>query len=336
MSVAGTASRPILALSRAEIAKTLEMSDVIEVVEQAHAALSTGDAVQAERSAIEVPGSTTLLVPMTAAIAPQGVAGIKLLTDTPANAERSLPVQQSTVVLVDAETGSCEAILDGPVLTLFRTAAASAVATRHLARPDSRTLGLVGAGAQARAHLDALSCVLPIDKVVVWSRSRSTVEAFAAYARERVAEVIVAEGPEEVIRTADVLCTLTPSREPLVRGEWFEPGLHVNAVGAPPRPDHREIDTEGIVRSLVVVDSYDVARRESGEVLVPLSEGAITAEHFRTELGDVITGARKGRRTDDDVTLYDSVGLGIQDVAAARLAVDAARRTGLGVELRLR
>ncbi|MGW7680951.1 ornithine cyclodeaminase family protein [Kribbella sp. NPDC054772] len=327
--------RPILALSRAEIAKTLEMPAVIEAVEQAHAALSTGGAAQAERSTVEVPGGTTLLVPMTAAIASQSVAGIKLLTDTPANAARSLPVQQSTVLLVDPETGSCEAILDGPALTLFRTAAASAVATRHLARGGSRTLGLVGAGAQARAHLDALTCVLTIDRVVVWSRTKERVEAFAAYARERVAEVFVASGPEEVVRAADVLCTLTPSREPVVRGEWFRPGLHVNAVGAPPRPDYREIDSAGIARSHVVVDSYDVVRRESGDVLVPLAEGVITVEHFATELGDVVAGVRPGRRTEEEITLFDSVGLGLQDMAAARLAVDAARRTGLGVELRL-
>lgn len=327
--------RPILALSRAEIAKTLEMPAVIDAVEAAHAALSTGDGAQAGRSAVEVPGGTTLLVPMTAAIASQSVAGIKLLTDAPANAARSLPVQQSTILLVDPETGTCEAILDGPALTLFRTAAASAVATKHLARSSSRTLGLVGAGAQARAHLDALLCVLPIERVVVWSRTKERVEAFAAYARERVETVVVAEGPEQVVRQAEVLCTLTPSREPVVRGAWFAPGLHVNAVGAPPRPDHREIDSEGIARSRVVVDSYDVVRRESGDVLVPLAEGLITAEHFGTELGDVVAGIRPGRRSDDEITLFDSVGLGLQDMAAARLAVDAARRTGLGVELRL-
>lgn len=331
MSVA----RPILALSREEIAKTLEMPAVIEAVENAHAALSTGGAVQAERSTVEVPGCTTLLVPMTAAIASQSVAGIKLLTDTPANAARKLPVQQSTILLVDPETGSCEALLDGPALTLFRTAAASAVATKHLARTAARTLGLVGAGAQARAHLDALSCVMTIDKVVVWSRTKERVEAFANYARDRVNQVVVAEGPEEVVRAADVLCTLTPSREPIVKGEWFSNGLHVNAVGAPPRPEYREIDSEGIARSTVIVDSYDVVRRESGDVLVPLAEGVITAEHFATELGDVVAGIREGRRTDDAITLFDSVGLGLQDMAAARLAVDAARRTGLGVELRL-
>lgn len=326
--------RPILALSRAEIVKTLEMPAVIEAVEQAHAALSTGSAVQAERSAVEVPGCTTLLVPMTAAIGSRS-AGIKLLTDTPANLTRQLPVQQSTILLVDPETGTCEAILDGPALTLFRTAAASAVATKHLARGTARTLGLVGAGAQARAHLDALTCVMTIDRIAVWSRTKERVEAFAAYAEDRGHEVVVASGPEEVVRAADVLCTLTPSREPIVLGEWFRPGLHVNAVGAPPRPDHREIDSAGIARSRVVVDSYGVVRRESGEVLVPLAEGVITADHFETELGDVVAGIRPGRRTDTEITLFDSVGLGLQDMAAARLAVDAARRTGLGVELRL-
>ncbi|MGZ0153038.1 ornithine cyclodeaminase family protein [Kribbella sp. WER1] len=326
--------RPILALSREEIAKTLEMPDVIDAVEKAHAALSTGEAVQAERSTVEVPGCTTLLVPMTAAIAAQS-AGIKLLTDTPANRARQLPVQQSTILLVDPETGTCEAILDGPALTLFRTAAASAVATKQLARSAARAVGFVGAGAQARAHLEALACVMTVERVVVWSRTKERVDGFAEYAQDRGYDVVVAEGPEGVVRAVDVLCTLTPSREPIVRGEWFAPGLHVNAVGAPPRPDHREIDSAGVARSKVVVDSYDVVRRESGDVLIPLAEGLITAEHFATELGDVVAGVRPGRRTDDEITLFDSVGLGLQDMAAARLAVDAARRTGLGVELRL-
>ncbi|GAA3482028.1 ornithine cyclodeaminase family protein [Streptomyces yanii] len=330
-----TGRAPLLVLDRAQVTSLLDMAEVIRVVEQAHEALSTGAARQPDRSSVELPGGSSLLVPMVAAVDPLAGAGVKLLTDTPSNAGRGLPVQQSVITLIDPETGACEAVLHGAPITLFRTAAASAVATRHLGRPGAATLGLVGAGAQARAHLAALARVSDFNQVLVWSRTRATVEAFAEHARAQGYAVKVADGPEQVVREADVLCTLTPSRTPLVRGEWFRPGLHVNAVGAPPRPDHREIDTAGILRSRVVVDSFPVASSESGEVLIPVQEGVITSEHYRTELGDVITGRAPGRRAEDDITLYNSVGVGIQDVAAARLVVDAARRQGLGTEVDL-
>ncbi|MFJ2720964.1 ornithine cyclodeaminase family protein [Streptomyces sp. NPDC087437] len=331
----GTGRAPLLVLNRAQVASLLDLGEVMHVVEQAHAALSTGTARQPDRSAMELPGGAGLLVPMVAAVDPLSSAGVKLLTDTPPNAGRGLPVQQSVITLIDPDTGTCEAVLNGAPITLLRTAAASAVATRHLARQGAGVLGLIGAGAQARAHLAALARVMDIGQVLVWSRTRATVEAFAEHARGQGYAVKVADDPEQVVRAAEVLCTLTPSRRPVVRGEWFGPGLHVNAVGAPPRPDHREIDTAGIVRSRVVVDSFSVSSHESGEVLIPMREGAITPEHFRTELGDVITGRAPGRRSADDITLYNSVGVGIQDVAAARLVVDAARRHGVGTEVHL-
>ncbi|WP_329127064.1 ornithine cyclodeaminase family protein [Streptomyces sp. NBC_01465] len=329
----------LLALNTAEIRDTLDMAQVVTAVEQAHAALSSGTAVQPERSVAEVPGTSTLLVPMLAAIGPQSAAGVKLLADTPDNRARSLPTQQSLILLVDPVTGSAEALLHGAAITQFRTAAASAVATRHLADPSApaRTLGLVGAGNQARTHLAAIRCVCDIERVVVWSRSPQTVAAFREHAQEHApgVEIVIGASPEEVVRSADIVCTLTPSHTPLVKGAWFRPGQHINAVGAPPRPEYREIDTEGIVRSKVVVDSYGTALAESGDVLIPVAEGAITAEHFRTELGDVITGAAAGRQRADDITLYNSVGVGIQDIATARLVVDIARSKGLGTELKL-
>ncbi|RAJ85103.1 MULTISPECIES: ornithine cyclodeaminase family protein [unclassified Streptomyces] len=329
----------LLILNRSEVRATLDMAQVVEAVEEAHAALSSGTAVQPPRSVAEVPGTSTMLVPMLAAVGPHGAAGVKLLADTPDNRARSLPTQQSLILLVDPVTGAPEALLDGAAVTQFRTAAASAVATRHLARPGGspQTLGLVGAGNQARTHLAAIRHVREIDRVVVWSRSAETVEAFREHAREHAAgvEVVVGSSPEEVVRGADIVCTLTPSHTPLVEGRWFRPGQHINAVGAPPRPDHREIDTEGIARSRVVVDSYDTALAESGDMLLPVAEGAITTDHFRTELGAVINGSTPGRRHEDDITLYNSVGVGIQDMSTARLVVDIARSKNLGTELRM-
>ncbi len=171
--------------------------------------------------------------------------------------------------------------------------------------------------------------------MLVWSRTTATAARFADESAAGGVRVSVAASPEEVVRHADILCTLTPSQMPIVRGEWFPAGLHINAVGAPPRRDHREIDTLGIVRSHVVVDSYDTAIEESGDVMIPVSEGAITLDHFRVELGEVINGTRPGRRDDTEITLYNSVGVGIQDIATARLAVDLAREAGLGTEIAL-
>lgn len=324
-----------LVLTSSEIEQLLDMAEVIEVVEQAHRLLATGRAVQPSRTSVALPGSTSVLIPMIAALGPQADAGMKLLTDTPSNARERLPVQQSLIVLIDPNTGGYEAILHGAAITRFRTAAASAVATRHLARSASRSVGFIGAGTLARTHLAALRLVRPLSDVVVWSRTLETAKSFADEAGSDGLVVRVAASAEEVVRSADVVCTLTPSKAPHVMGRWFRAGQHINAVGAPPRPDHREIDTEGIVRSRVVVDSRQVAYEESGEVLIPLAEGAIDKRHFAVELGDVIAGNAVGRRSDDDITLYNSIGLGIQDVAAAGLVVSKARKKGLGLELRL-
>ena len=275
------------------------------------------------------------MLPMAAAIRSPAVAGVKVLCDVPENADRGLRSQHSTITLVDPLTGRCLAFLDGIEITLHRTAAASAVATRHLARADVRTLGLIGAGAQARSHLAALRTVREFERVTVWSRTRRRAEQFAAEHRASGIPITVLDTPEAVVRSADVLCTLTPSREPLVHGAWFAPGMHVNAVGAPPRPDHREIDSDGMRRSLIVVDDLASALDRSGEVCVPIAEGAITAADIHGELGQVVRGTVPGRTGDDQVTLFNSVGLALQDMAAAHHVVASAVEAGVGIEVEL-
>jgi alanine dehydrogenase len=321
-------------LTRSVITDLLNMEEVIGVVEEAHAALACGDARELGPSDVAVPSSSALLIPM-AAVVPGGGGGVKLLTDTPDNAGRSRPTQQSTIVLVDTSTGACDAFLDGAMITRYRTAAASAVATKFLASEDAEVLGFVGAGALAKAHLLAIRAVRPIRRLVVWSRSAETADGFARHAADEGLPTDVVETPEQVVSSSDIVCTLTPARAPLVRGAWFRPGLHVNAVGAPPRRDHREIDTDGIRRSRVVVDSFRVAAQISGDVLIPLAEGAISEDHFRAELGQIIIGERPARTSTDEITLYNSTGIGTQDIVTARLVVSAARRAGLGIEIEL-
>lgn len=325
----------MLVLTREDVRRLLDAEEVIAAVEAAHAALARGAATQAIDQPTPLPGGDGIMLPMAAAIASPAAAGVKVLADVPGNAARRLRPQHSTITLVDPVTGRCLALLDGIEITLHRTAAASAVATRLLARADARTLGLIGAGAQARSHLAALRTVRDIERVVVWSRTRATAERFAAEHAEAGLTVLVADDPEAVVRAADVLCTLTPAREAYVRGEWFAPGLHVNAVGAPPRPDHREVDTEGLRRSLVVVDDLPSALDRSGEVCVPIAEGAMRAEDIHADLGQLVCGDRPARTGDEEITLFDSVGLALQDVATAHVVLARARLAGVGIDVDL-
>ena len=320
-------------LTREDVRRLIRIEPIIDAVEAAHAALAAGNARQAVDPAIPLPDGGGVMLPMAAAIRSPAVAGVKVLADVPENASRGLRTQHSTITLLDPATGQCTAVLDGIEITLHRTAAASAVATRHLARRDAQTLGLVGAGAQARSHLPALRVVRDFERVTVWSRTRQTAERFAADHRACGIPVLVLDTPEAVVRSADVLCTLTPSREPLVHGDWLSPGMHVNAVGAPPRPDHREIDSEGVARSTVVVDDLASALDRSGEICVPIAEGTLGVADIHADLGQVILGTRAGRTDSDQITLFNSVGLAVQDMAAAHHVLSRATAAGVGLEV---
>lgn len=322
-----------LILSHSDIRAVLDRREVYEAVARAHAELSDGGATVPAPPAMAVDGAA--FVPMVAAARSARAAAVKLLADLPANRERGLPVQRSAILVGSAEHGGCEALLDGRLITAVRTAAASAVATRHLARARSRVLGLVGAGGLAVEHTRALAAVMSVETVLVWSRSAATVEEYRSAVADLGLTVHAAASPEEVTRNAEVLCTLTPSREPIVRGAWFAPGLHVNAVGAPPRADHREVDGTAMRRARVIVDSVATTLTESGDTLLAVADGAITTDDVRVELGDVLTGRAPGRRDEHDITLYNSVGIGLQDLAAARLVIDKARAEGLGTEVDL-
>ncbi|WP_338693164.1 ornithine cyclodeaminase family protein [Streptomyces sp. Q6] len=310
--------------------------DVADAVARAHRDLALGRAVLPAPPVMAVPDSDGAFLAMAAASAPDGLATVKLLADLPGNRARGLPAQRSTVLVADTDTGACLALLDGAEITRVRTAAATAVATRALARPDAATLGLVGTGPLARAHARALLPGGPYEQVVLWGRTPEHAQALATWiGAELGVPAKVLPDPRAVTEAADVLCTLTPSRAPLVRGAWLSPGQHLNAVGAPPRPDHRELDTEAVVRSTVVVDAYDTARAKSGDVLLPFAEGALREDDFRRELGDVLTGRAPGRTSRDEITLFNSVGVGLQDLAVARLLIDLARQRGVGTEVDL-
>lgn len=317
----------VLILTHSDIIGLLDRDEVRKAVELAHAGLANGDWQNPAPRSMHLPGDGSA-IPMTAAGA-DGVS-VKTLCDLPGNRRRGLAVQRSSIVVTSASTGECVALLDGRAITAIRTAAVSAVATDHLARRSASVLGLIGAGNLAIEHARAIAAVRDLETVVVWTRSAATLEAFRAATAGLGIPIESVARAEAVVAAADIVCTLTPAREPVLLGAWLRPGQHVNAVGAPPRPDHREVDADAMRRARVVVDSHSTAMAKSGGVLLAIADGAITEAEVRAELGHVIVGAVPGRGSDDDITLFESVGMGLQDLATAHLVIARARERGIG------
>jgi alanine dehydrogenase len=322
----------VLILRHSDIAAVLDRDQVRKAVELAHAGLARGDWHNPAPRSLPLPENGSA-IPMTTA--GSDLVAVKMLCDLPGNRDRALPVQRSTVMVTSALTGECVALLDGRAITAIRTAAVSAVATEHLARRSASVLGLVGAGKLAIEHAHAIAAVRDVEKIVVWTRSSATLDAFRVGTETLGIPTEAAPSAEVVVAAADIVCTLTPAREPVVFGSWLRPGQHVNAVGAPPRPDHREVDANAMKLARVVVDGHSTAMAKSGGVLLAVAEGHITEDGVRTELGHVIVGSREGRTSDDDITLFESVGMGLQDLATAELVIARARELGLGTEIDL-
>lgn len=327
-----------LLLGASELESLVDRDAALEAVARAFAEIADGGAHQPGPTSMATPGDTGRFILMAAVSDAAGLAGVKLLADVPDNAERDLPTQRSMILIVDRADGAPVALLHGRVPTRVRTAAASAVATRALAHDDSRSLGLLGAGALAREHVRALRTVRPFERLTVWSRSAATVARFAADVERSGdwdGEIVAASSPREVVDASDVVCTLTPSVEPILSGAWLRPGQHLNVVGARPRPDEREVDGAALARSSVWVDDRATAETKSGDLLLAVAEGALTLDDVVGTLGEVLTGRGRGRAGHDEITLFDSVGIGAQDVAVAAVLLDAAHERGIGTRVDL-
>ena len=277
----------------------LRMEEVIPAMESALADFSSGTVVQPVRTMLPVAEYQGFLGLMPAYTG--SALGAKLVAFYPRNT--SVPTHHATILLFEPETGKPLVAMDGRLITEVRTAAVSAVATDRLAKANASVLAIIGSGVQARSHLEALRLVRDFAEVRVWSPRRAT-----AFAEEH--GVDAAASAEEAVRGADVVVTATTSPSPVLFGEWLAPGVHINAVGAP-RPDWRELDDEVLRRARVYVDSRDAAMKESGDV--------IAAEEVFAEIGEVAAGTRPGRRSDEEVTLFKSLGLAVEDVATAEL-----------------
>jgi ornithine cyclodeaminase/alanine dehydrogenase-like protein (mu-crystallin family) len=325
---------PFRLLNEADVKAVLSMSDLIDTMTSALRQFSSGGVVQPVRSVIAVGSEHAFFGTMPAYVRQPAAMGAKLVTVFGSNATRGLPSHLASILLLDPETGALRAILDGRYITEARTAAVSAVSSRLLARDDASTLAIIGSGVQARSHLEALSHVHRLREVRVWSpnadRRRAFVSECAAGASYRLT---AADTAEQAVRDADVIALVTSSPTPVIDDAWVKPGAHVVAVGAC-RPTQREIPPELTTRARLFVDSRAAALVEAGDVVMAINEGRFQADHILAELGELVAGA-PGRLHDDDITIFKSLGLAVEDVTTADLAWRRAVERGIGQMLAL-
>ena len=321
-------------LRREDLTAVLAPGDVIAAVERAFREYAAGRAVALPRAVLPMERHGVFLA-MVSALPRLGALGTKLVSVVDGNRRRGLPTLHASYLLTDPETGVPLALMEAGFLTAIRTGATSALAARHLARPDSRVVACFGAGVQARFQLLCLKAVLPLAEVRVVGRDPQRAAAFAeGMRRELGISVTPLTDRKGAVRGADVVTCATTSPRPVFSGRDLGPGCHVDAVGAF-RPATRELDTMTIRKSRVVVDTYEGAWEEAGDLLIPIKAGAITRRHVKAELAELVTGARPGRTGPREITLFKSVGFAPEDAVTARLAYDRATAAGLGIEVRL-
>ncbi len=325
----------IRVLSADDVRRALPMPKAVEVMKRAFAQLSAGQAEVPLRVPIHVPRHNGLTLFMPAYLAADDQMAVKIVSVFNDNPARGLPLIHALVMVVDAETGQPAAVMEGGYLTALRTGAASGAATDLLARLDASTAAVFGAGVQGRTQLEAVCAVRHIRQAWVYDVDPDRARRYANEMSARLGiPVHIAATPAEAARAADIICTATTSSVPVFSDADVRPGTHINAVGAY-TPEMREIPTETVLRARVVIDHRTASLAEAGDLLIPIREGRMTEEHIWAELGEIAAGQKAGRLSHDEVTLFKSVGVAVQDVAAAAAVLDAAERENLGVEVNL-
>jgi ornithine cyclodeaminase len=328
----------VLIVSQAEVAALLPMAACMDAMADVLQALSRGDALLPLRQVLHLSGGRGAFAVMPAVLGQDGqdtALAVKAITVVPGNHGTAYDSHQGAVLLFEGGHGSLQAILDASALTAIRTAAVSGVATRALARDDAGDLAILGTGVQAGTHLQAMLVARRLRRVRVWSRNREHARAFAERAQRRHGiPVQAAETARDAVAGADLVCTVTSSREPVVEAGWIAAGAHVNAVGASVA-SARELDSATVARSRLFVDRRESAQAEAGDFLIPRAEGLIADDHIRAELGEVLLGRRPGRLSPEDVTVFKSLGLAVEDLAAARLVHARAQAAGAGTWVEL-
>lgn len=326
----------MLILDAATIRDVLTLDRCIDAVAEVMPAISAGGAVQPMRRFLQMPdapGQLGWMPGVTEFGEAAALLGAKLLTIFPLPAEPGRSRHGGIVILFDAGTGAPTALLEAGEITAMRTPAASAVATRVLAREEARSLAILGAGKQAEGHLAAMLKVRPIDRVTVWTTTPARADAFARTQTARHGVPVQAcRTVEQAVAAADIVCTTTAAREPILRFHWLRPGTHVNVIGSG-IPSTSEIDNETVAGSRFFVDHRETVEHQGGDYRRALAAGAIADGHIAAELGEVMAAHRPGRHSADDITVFKSVGLIAYDLAAASVAYDAARKAGAGLSV---
>lgn len=319
-------------ITRACIEKIVSMKEIMDAVENAFRAKGLGR--------VQMPMKTYVVFPngdfrtMSSYMPDLEMACVKIVNVHPNNPEKyGLPTVMATIILIEPETGRPLAIMDGTLITNMRTGAAGGVAAKYLARKDSRIIGMVGAGAQARTQLLALNEVFKIEEVRVCAKTISECEKFAKEMEYLGLKILIKSSIKEAVEGCDILVTTTPVTQPIVKNEWISEGMHINAIGAD-APGKEELDPDILKRAKVVVDDYDQACHY-GELNVPVSKGIFKREQIYAELGEIIAGKKAGRISEEEITVFDSTGLAIQDLATATLVYEKSKKTGLLNEVEL-
>ena len=328
----------MLALSRSDVRSLVSMERAIDLVKVAFEDLFAKRATAPIRTAIDViPGSATTLV-MPAFVPAADALGVKVVSVFADNQARGLPTITSVVCLIDPQTGSPLAVMDGAYLTALRTGAVSGAATDLLARPEAESLTLIGAGVQAVMQAVAVATVRPIQRIVVVAREQRHLDRFQQTMGEEWPDIAgMIETTTDVaraVRGADIICAATTSKTPVFDDVDVQPGTHINGVGSF-TATMREIPSETVARAIVFVDQREAALEEAGDLIIPIQAGAITEAHIAGELGELVSGAGRGRQAAGEITFFKSVGNAVQDMAVGRYAYDEALRRHFGQEVAL-
>jgi ornithine cyclodeaminase len=307
----------VLMVNHEEVRQWLSMGECVDVMADVFKMLNRGNAANPLRNIMWLPDKSGLIGMMPAHLADSRVMGLKAISVFPGNHATEYDSHQGTVLLFETQNGRLLAMMDAGKITAIRTAAVSGVATRLLAAPNAEGLAILGCGVQAATHLEAMQVVRQIKTVRVWSRNFDHARGFAERESARRAISIEAvESAQRAVDGADIICTVTSSTDPVLKGEWIAPGTHINAVGSSV-PFARELDTAAVVKSKLFVDRRESTLNEAGDFLFPKKEGAIDDDHILGEIGDILLEKVKGRQSSGDVTLFKSLGLAVEDVAAA-------------------
>ncbi len=326
----------VLILARKDVESVLNMKDTIEVMKAAFKELSEGTAILPQRIVIPAEDGVSLYMP---AFLPQtGSMAVKVVTVFKNNPKKfNSPTTLGKVLLQDIETGDVVCIMDGGYLTAMRTGAVSGCAIDYLAKIEAKCVGLFGTGVQGATQLWAAYEARPsVETCIVYDIRKDIAEDFInkMSVKIKIPNFEVAKSAEEAVKGSDIILTATTSPNPVFRGEWLEPGVHISGIGSH-TPGTRELDTETIQKAKVVCDQVSACLAEAGDLIIPINEGAITKEHIHAELGEIVSGKKAGRESESEITVFKSVGLAIQDAATAKLVYDKARKMKKGIEVEI-